>query len=188
MHMCARACLCVYVRVCMRACVHVLMCARAYVCGCVCLCVGVCVRMCARACVCTCVCVCLCVCMRVCVHVCLCVCVCIYAGNSKQVMYRSITVTIYMCRADGLGLSESKGVEVGTGIDKCPEHWLLWSPLQFDQPQLVSKSIGGYVTRGICPNSPPRPCTPHSTHHLPHHLRMKAGCCSSLAWLCFPRL
>ena len=59
MRVCAYVCVCVFVRVC------------AYVCTCVCTCV--CAYMYVRVCVCVCVFVCACVCVSMCVRVCVCV-------------------------------------------------------------------------------------------------------------------
>ena len=67
--------MCVYVCVCVRACV----CVHVCVCVCVCVCVHVRVCMCVCVCVHACMCVCACVCVRVCV-VCawVCVCMCVW--------------------------------------------------------------------------------------------------------------
>ena len=65
---CACACMCVHVRVCMRMCVCV------YVCACMCICMYACIYVCIRECACVraCVRVYVCLCMHVCVYVCVC--------------------------------------------------------------------------------------------------------------------
>ena len=72
--------LCVYVCVCVHACVC--MCVRV----CVCMCVLVCVCACVCLCVCVCVLVCVCFCVRACVYVC-CVYVCGWVGACVKFIY-----------------------------------------------------------------------------------------------------
>ena len=86
LHVCVCVCVFVHGQVCMHAYVHlyarrclgvyvrlhVCVCVCAHMCVCVCACVRACMRACVRTCVCTCVCAH--VCVRVCVHVCARVC------------------------------------------------------------------------------------------------------------------
>ena len=82
--------LCVCVRGCVCACIHL----------CVCVCVCVCLHLC--ACLLMCVCVCVCVCLLMCVYnyvhmrmcVCMCVCVCVYLCVCACV---SVCVSPFMC-------------------------------------------------------------------------------------------
>ena len=154
-HACVCAlCVCMYVRACTHACLHIRasMWVRAYVEVSVC-CVHVCV--CVRVWVCVCACVCACECVRVhvcvrahvrvCVCVCMCVCVCVCVWESERHL---------PCKHEPTDLGSKKNLKpINNSSCQIHQKPIFWRTSPRSRPQIASSGIhadGAYQVCG-CP-------------------------------------